>query len=354
MTQNPNTRLTVAVGVDLPDNAAAAIVEREPRVDLVLNRSLVRPQRWAGDWEGDPTFRRTAEQDSRFMDSLCRADALFGIPDVDPSLLKRVIDRSQSLQWVHTTAAGGGGQVKAASLTSDQLARIAFTTAAGAHGSTLAEFAVFGIMAGAKNLRRLERDQAGRLWPSARWYMKHLDEMTVLIAGLGGIGQVCVNRFKAFGSTVWGMSRSGRAVEGVDRVVALDELTDVIREVDAVVITLPGTAATEKMFDSRVFEAARPGLLISNVGRGSVIDEDALVAALNSGQVGFAALDVFASEPLEADSPLWSHPKVLVSPHTAALSAQEPVRVAELFAENARRLLDGERLLKQVDTVDFY
>ena len=89
-------------------------------------------------------------------------------------------------------------------------------------------------------------------------------------------------------------------------------------------------------------------------GRGTVIDEDALIAALHSGQVGFAALDVFATEPLATDSPLWDLPNVLVSPHTAALDPGEERRIAELFADNATRLLDGLPMRNEVDTVEFY
>jgi phosphoglycerate dehydrogenase-like enzyme len=118
--------------------------------------------------------------------------------------------------------------------------------------------------------------------------------------------------------------------------------------------TLPGTSATEHLLDSRFFDALRPGASVVNVGRGTVIDEAALIGALDSGQVGFAALDVFETEPLPADSPLWAHDNVLVSPHTAALNAAEDRLIAELFAANATRLLDGKSLLNRVNTVEFY
>jgi phosphoglycerate dehydrogenase-like enzyme len=103
-----------------------------------------------------------------------------------------------------------------------------------------------------------------------------------------------------------------------------------------------------------VLAAAKPGTILVNVGRGTVIDEDALLAALSEGRIGFAALDVFAVEPLPADSPLWDHPNVLVSPHTAALNVAEDQLIAELFAANATRFLDGQELKNRVDTVDFY
>ena len=141
---------------------------------------------------------------------------------------------------------------------------------------------------------------------------------------------------------------------GVQRVVHPDDLVTVAGELDAVVTTLPGTAATTGLFGAAFFDALRPGATVVNVGRGTVVDEPALIAALRAGQVGFAALDVFAAEPLPGHSPLWDMPNVLVSRHTAALSVQEDRRIAELFARNARRLLDGEELLNRIDVKEFY
>jgi len=120
------------------------------------------------------------------------------------------------------------------------------------------------------------------------------------------------------------------------------------------VLTLPGTAATEELIGVEVLAALKPGTVLVNVGRGTVIDEEALLPALRDGRVGFAALDVFATEPLPQESPLWGEPNVLVSPHTAALNHAEDRLIAELFAANATRFLDHAELVNQVDTVDFY
>jgi phosphoglycerate dehydrogenase-like enzyme len=103
------------------------------------------------------------------------------------------------------------------------------------------------------------------------------------------------------------------------------------------------------MFDGRAFESMRDGAIFINVGRGAVVDEDALIAALRSGRLRGAALDVFATEPLPADSPLWELPNVLISPHTAALSIHENARIVDLFCENLRRYLASEALLTRVD-----
>jgi len=124
--------------------------------------------------------------------------------------------------------------------------------------------------------------------------------------------------------------------------------------VDGIVLALPGTAHTSGLVSAQVLARVRPGVILVNVGRGTVVDEDALLHALQDGRVGFAALDVFASEPLPPDSPFWALPNVLVSPHTAALDPDEETRIADLFAENAGRLLDGRELRNRMDTAEFY
>lgn len=345
--------LRAVVAVPLREEHCLLIERLEPRLELVRDASLTRPMRGPADWSGDPDHERSAAQQRAFDEMVDSADALFGIPDVDPAALARTVAANPGLRWVMTTAAGGGGQVKAAGLDDAALERIVFTTSAGVHGGPLAEFAVFGVLAGAKGLPRLRQDQDAGVWPE-RWEMRQIDEMTVLVVGLGGIGAECARRFHALGAEVWGTTRSGAPVDGVDRLIPLDELAAAVADVDAIVVTLPGTEQTHHLIGADIFAAVKPGVIVANVGRGTVIDEQALLAALDDGRVGFAALDVFEVEPLPSASPLWRHPHVLVSPHTAALSSKEEERIARRFAENATRLLDGEPLRAVVDTVEFY
>lgn len=346
-------KVRAVVAVPLPEELCRLIEELEPRLEVVSDPSLVPPMRGPADWSGDPGFTRTPQQQEAFDALVDSADVLFGIPDVDPRALARTVSANPRLRWVMTTAAGGGSTVRAADLGRADLDRVVFTTSAGVHGGTLAEFAVFAVLAGAKGLPRLLEDQRDRRWPE-RWEMRQVEEMTVLVVGLGGIGAECARRFDALGARVWGTSRSGRPLEGVERLVSPDALSEVVAEVDAIVVTLPGTAQTRHLIGDDVLRAVRPGVIVTNVGRGSVIDEAALLRALDDGRVGFAGLDVFEEEPLPEDSPLWSHPRVLVSPHTAALSSREEERIARRFAENATRLLDGRELRAVVDTVEFY
>lgn len=350
---SPDRRLRVVVATPLSEQNGQRILELEPRIDLIRDQSLYPPMRHAADFSGDPSFRRSPEQQRAFEEMVDSADVLYGIPDVDPAALKRTADTNSRLRWVHTMAAGGGGQVKAAGLSSDQLERILFTTSAGVHGGPLAEFAIFGLLAGAKGLPRLQTLQREHTW-AGRWEMKQVSEMTVLVAGLGGIGTEVVSRLAALGARIIGTSRHSRPVEHVDQLIAPDLIAATVGQVDAIISTLPGTAATEKLIGTDALGNVKPGTILVNVGRGTVVDESALVDALDDGRICFAALDVFAVEPLPSDSPLWDHPNVLVSPHTAALNVAEDRLIAELFAANATRLLDGEELVNRVDTVDFY
>lgn len=346
-------RLRVVVATPLSDENGRLIVAAEPRVELIHEPSLLPPMRHAADHEGDPSFVRTPEQEVQFRELVDSAEVLYGIPGVDPVALKRTADANPSLRWVQTMAAGGGGQVGAAGLSQEQLGRIAFTTSAGVHGGPLAEFAVFGVLAGAKTLPRLLDQQRSHTW-SGRWEMSQVSAQTVLVLGLGGIGSEVARLLSALGATVIGTSRRPTTVLGVSKVIHPDEITAVAATVDAVVTTLPGTAATTGLLGSQFFANLKRGATVVNVGRGTVIDEPVLIEALRQGVVGFATLDVFASEPLDPASALWDLPNVLVSPHTAALNEAEEQRIAELFAANATRFLDGGELINRVDTVEFY
>lgn len=348
-----NERLRVVVATPLTDELGDLIVQLEPRIDLVCEQELLPPMRWPGDHDGDPAFTRTPGQQERFEQLLAEGDAYYGIPDTDPALLAKMVKRNPRLRWVHTMAAGGGGQIKAANLSAEELERIQVTTSAGPHSDPLAEFAVFGALAGLKDLPRLQADQSAKQWPG-RWLMRHLRHTTVCVVALGSIGRGVVKRFDALGARVIGVNRSKVEVEGVSTLYQTADIVQAAAEADIIVNTAPGTDATYKLIGREVFSAMKPDAIVVNVGRGTVIDEEALVDALRDGTVAYAALDVFATEPLPQDSPLWEMPNVLVAPHTAALDAEEDELIARLFAHNATALLDGKAMTNPLNTTDFY
>lgn len=346
-------RLRVFVCSPLTQENADLIASADDRIDVVFEPDLLPPMRWIGDHNGDPSFTRTPEQQARFDELCASADALYGLPDSNPAALASAVRANPELKWVHTMAAGGGSQVLAAKLTPEELDRLQVTTSAGPHSKTLAEWAVFGVLAGAKDLPRLQAQQRDRVW-SDRWAMRQVFEMTVVVVGMGHIGRETAARFASLGARVIGVNRSLREVPGVETVVTPDRLAEVAGQADAMVNTLPEAVDTVGLISAEVLAAVKPGCVFASTGRGSCVDEPALVKALQDGRVGYAALDVFATEPLPADSPLWAMDNVLIAPHTAALSPDEDRLIAELFADNAVRLLDGRELRNPMDKVNFY
>ncbi|HMH59459.1 MAG TPA: D-2-hydroxyacid dehydrogenase [Galbitalea sp.] len=346
--------LRVVVSTPLSAELGRLIVEREPRIELVRVESLLAPQRHAGDHAGDPTFTRTSTQQREFDALLDSAEALYGFPDDSPDALARTVRANPALRWVHTMAAGGGSQLKAARLSVEELARIAFTTSAGTHADPLSEFVLLGVLAGAKRLPELQADQRRHFWPAERVAKSQVSDQTILVVGLGGIGKRSAERLAALGARVIGVHRHPVEVDGIDSVIPVEQLAQAATTADAIVMALPGTEQTHQLLSREVLASVKPGITIVNVGRGTTVDEPALVEALMDGRVGFAALDVVYSEPLAQDSPLWDLPNVLISPHSIALNPNEDKRIAEIFAANATRLLDDRPLLNRVNINEFY
>lgn len=177
-------------------------------------------------------------------------------------------------------------------------------------------------------------------------------ERRVTILGLGELGQACARALTDLNFAVTGWSRSPRDVEGVTCVSGPYGLASALDGAEIVVLLLPDTPATENVLNAEALARLAPGAYVINPGRGPLIDDAALLAALDSGQVAHATLDVFRTEPLPAEDPYWSHPKVTVCPHIASLT--RPGTAAQVIAENIRRSEAGEPLLYFVDRTQGY
>lgn len=169
----------------------------------------------------------------------------------------------------------------------------------------------------------------------------------VAMLGLGALGQACVRALGGLGFPVTGWSRGQKDIDGITSVSGPDGLRRVLSEAQIVVLLLPLTAETESLLDAEKLGWLRPNAVVINPGRGGLIDDDALLAALDQGRVGHATLDVFRTEPLPADHPFWAHPRVTVTPHIAAET--RPDTAAEVIAENIRRGETGEPFLYLVE-----
>jgi phosphoglycerate dehydrogenase-like enzyme len=309
--------------------------------------------RYQGDHRGQAGFRRSGEGQRRWIELLEGAEVTFGIPGDDPDELRRLVHSSKRLRFVQATAAGAGQQVEAAGLSEDELTRVAIATSSGVHAGPLAEFALLGILAFARDLPRLEEDRAARRW--AHYPTLDLAGRTVVVLGVGAIGSRIVQLAKAFGTYVIGINSSGKQPDAlVDEYFASDRLVEVAPRADVLVITLPETPDTIGMVDAGVLAALPSGAILVNVGRGRVVDESALVELLRAGRLAGAALDVTAQEPPAPGSPLWELPNVILSPHTAALSPHEDERIVELFIDNVRRLDDGQPIRNRITAARRY
>jgi phosphoglycerate dehydrogenase-like enzyme len=169
-----------------------------------------------------------------------------------------------------------------------------------------------------------------------------------LIVGYGAIGEAVAQRAKGFGAHVTGVRRSAPASFIADAMATPAQLPQLLPESDVVVLTMPKTAETENTVDAKFFAAMKPGSVLVNVGRGAVVDDDALRAALDSGKPERAILDVFRQEPLPADSWFWDHPRVTMTPHNSAASSGIVARGDALFIDNLNRYLAGQPMRNEV------
>jgi glyoxylate/hydroxypyruvate reductase len=184
------------------------------------------------------------------------------------------------------------------------------------------------------------------VWRQKRPRMAQARPVTVL--GLGALGAACVKALAALGFPVTGWSRTPKEVPGLVRSCSGPAgLADALRGAEIVVLLLPLTAETENLMNAERLALLAPGAVVLNPGRGPLIDDDALIAALDAGRVGHATLDVFRVEPLPSEHPFWAHPKVTVSPHVAAFTP--PETASEVIAENIRRGEAGLPFLHLVD-----
>jgi glyoxylate/hydroxypyruvate reductase len=349
------TRTQVLIASPLEAELAARIQAADPRAEVLFEPDLLPPARYPGDHRGDPSFARDAEGEARWRALLDRAEVLFGVPEDSTEGLAEVVNGLPRLRWVHATSAGAGEQVRKAGLSPDALKRVVITTSSGVHAVPLAEFAILGLLAMAKELPRLIEDQRARAWPEVRRPVRELSGQTLFLLGLGDIGREVARLGKALGMRTVGFRRTeGPPPEWVDEVHGPQRLAELAGQADAMVVSLPMTEQTAGLVDRATIERLPASCIFVNIGRGGVVDEPALIDALRDRRIAGAVLDVFATEPLPADSPLWTLPNVLVTPHAAALSARENERIAELFADNLRRYLDGRPLRNVVEPGVYY
>jgi phosphoglycerate dehydrogenase-like enzyme len=259
-----------------------------------------------------------------------------------------------SLQWVHSGAAGVGGSLHEAMIGS----RVRFTNSAGIHGPPIAETVVGALLYFARGLDFAVSAKSNREWNAipflaAETPVREIAGMTVGILGYGGIGEEIASRLAVLGVHVLGYCRTPRGGDedeiGVTLLHGPEGLARLIEESEALVLAAPLTSETRGILSRERIGGLPKGAVVVNIARGGLVDEEALVAALRDGRLRGAALDVFTAEPLSEDHPLWSLSNVLITPHTAAVSRGFWRRETSLIVENVRRFFEGEPLINEVD-----
>jgi len=261
------------------------------------------------------------------------------------------IKSAKKLRWIHSPAAAVHQLIFPELVNSE----IILTNAREVHGPVVAEHVIALIFALATKIPGSVRLQEKHVWGQQILWdelprVREVAGATVGLVGLGSIGRAAAKSAQGLGMRVIAVrEHPEKGSEGADAVFGPAQIDEVFRQADYIVLAAPVTAGTKAVANADRLALMKPDACLINVGRGPLVDEPALAAALREKKIGGAALDVFPKEPLPADSPLWDVPNLLITPHTAALTDKLSERHYALFSENLRRYLNGEPLLAVVD-----
>lgn len=325
MTTQARTKLLFWPRFPLADAEITAALGQIPGVDLVVARSL-----------------------EALLEALPGAGGIV-LPDAPADQARRLREAIEapggSVRWMHLTTAGRNG-FEAAGLP----AGVSVTWAPGALAATVAEHAMALLLALARRVPDMVAQGLQSHWDAANIMprLRSLEGGTLLVVGLGHIGRELARRARGFGMRIEAVTRSQRAEPLVDALHPLDALHERLSQADAIVLCLALTPETRGLVGAAALACCKPDALLVNVGRGALVDHQALLEAVSCGRVGGAALDVTDPEPLPPGHPLWRCPGVLISPHVAGGSSASRQRIARSAAENAMRLLAGEELLHRL------
>ncbi|MGB3635863.1 MAG: D-2-hydroxyacid dehydrogenase [Rubrobacteraceae bacterium] len=322
------------------------IREVDDSLRILYREDLVPPPRWPGDHVGPEDWDRTPREDEEFREMLAEAEVLYDFPRKH---IRDLTEVAPNLRWVQGSMAGAGEVARKAGL---QDTDILVTTASGVFSGPLAEFVMMALLQQAKDLGRLRREKQEKAWNQTS--VGTLEGKTLCIVGFGNIGREVAVRARPFGMRIVGVKRTVRendpAWNYADELYRNEDLRDVLGEADYLVAALPGTPETRHLISADAVRAMKAGAYFVNIGRGSTVDEEALIRALEDRHLSGAALDVFETEPLPKDSPLWELESVIVSPHsTDVVPELVNERQTDLFCENLRRYLAGEELVNVLD-----
>jgi phosphoglycerate dehydrogenase-like enzyme len=274
------------------------------------------------------------------VDHNAKVDPYIGSADVlitfGPMMADHVLAKATNLKWIQALGTGIDGIVDQPSLRRE----VVVTHMHGFHGAPVSEAAIMSMLALARDLPRALRSQRERKW--LRFPATLIRGKTVGIFGIGAIAGELAPRCKAMGMTVVGITSAKRPVAGFDRMHGRDELATAVRDLDYLVLLTPYTPETRHIVNAAVFAAMKTGSYLVNLARGGVVDETALIQALEQGKLAGAALDVFAREPLPDDHPFWGMDNVIITTHQGGFFDGYPDHALPVVEDNLRKFLAGD------------
>lgn len=250
--------------------------------------------------------------------------------------------KATSLKWMHTFSAG----VDSPFFVQLMERGIRLTNSTGATASPIGQTTILYMLALSRNVRAWFQHQEKHEW--SRHEFAELDGARLAVIGMGPIGIEIARLGVALNMNVEAIRRTPTGSEPCPT-FSFDQLLSVLARADWVAVALPLTDDTSQIFNAETFAIMKPGAHFINVGRGELVNEDSLIATLQSGHLAGAALDVFATEPLPPDSPLWDMDNVIITPHSSAASAQSGLRSEDIFLRNLARYVAGEPMLNEVN-----
>ena len=253
-----------------------------------------------------------------------------------PQVGKEFFRDTPKLKWVHSLGTGTDGITDSPFLAKG----VIVTATRGIHGVPMSEMAFLMMLAFNRDLRRIERQRNEQKWE--RYPGTLLDKKTVGILGLGAIAEDMAPRFKAFGMRVVGISRTSRPIPGFDKIYSRAEIAQAVAELDYFVLLVPLEDDTRNIVNDRVLSAMKPTAFLINLARGGVLDEEALLRALEQKRIAGAALDALAKEPLPVDNPLWKLPNVYITPHIGGFCDTYVIDAARQFEQSLAHFAAGK------------
>ncbi len=343
-------KLNLLVASFIEKNHVDLIKAKFPDIEIIYRIDLIDKPRYKSDHIGYPRLKNSYKQ-KEWLSLVEKADIIFGFDkNLDPNLdlyAKRV-------KWIQATSSGIGEYLRENRYLV-KMPNTKFTTAKMVHAKPLAEFCIMVILMWAKNYFRTEQHKSSKNWQ--RFSTDDISNQIVGIVGVGAIGDEIAKYCKYFNMNVYGIKNkttSNPTTLHIDKFFDKTDLLEMAKLVDYLILVAPQTNETNEIVNSEIFDVMKTSSYMINIGRGSLINENHLISAIENNDISGAALDVFEKEPLPPDSKLWSLENLILFPHSASTTYDENKRIVSLFCKNIELFLSNKSLINQFNKDALY